>query len=252
MNVLPPLALALLLPLAAHADNGEKTPETTPAGAPTSPGTAALALGASALQTDAPPDALDIYLVGFHPLKGDPNHQIEAHHFCRQLNEDLAQCALYDGNTKESNLTGIEYIISERLFATLPDEERPFWHPHNGEILSGQLIAPGLPDVAETELMHRKINSYGKTWHTWDTSHGAALPLGEPELAWSFSRLGEARPELIQRRDQALGVNTEAKRELRQDLVPLARPQAGVDALKGRFGRPTETIPGVVEAGGGG
>jgi hypothetical protein len=42
----------------------------------------------------------------------------------------------------DANLIGIEYILSERLFETLPDDEKPSWHPHNYEILSGQLAAP--------------------------------------------------------------------------------------------------------------
>jgi hypothetical protein len=153
-------------------------------------------MGATAVERDAPTDALDIYLVGFHPMKDDPQHQFEAHHFCQQVNEDFAQCALYDGNTAEANLNGIEYIISERLFESLPLDERQYWHPHNGEILSGQLVAPGLPEIADKELMQSKMNSYGKTWHTWNTGHGNqggdAMPLGEPALAWSFNRFGEA------------------------------------------------------------
>jgi hypothetical protein len=222
-----------------------------PAGHPETTKSRVLEAGAAALQTDAPPDSLDVYLVGFHPLKDDPEHQVEAHHFCRQVNEDLMQCALFDGNTAAASLTGIEYIISGRLFATLPAEEQRYWHPHNGEILSGQLVAPGLPDVAEKAMLRTKMNSYGKTWHTWDTSHGAApggsLPLGEPALAWSFSRLSEIRPDLQEARDRRMGIDTEAKRQERQDLVPLVHPQAGVDALKGRFSRPTQPIPGVVD-----
>ena len=46
-------------------------------------------------------------------------------------------------------MNGVEYIISEKLFETLPSEEKKYWHPHNGEILSGQLVAPGIPKMAE-------------------------------------------------------------------------------------------------------
>jgi hypothetical protein len=211
-----------------------------------------LEAGAAVLQPDAAPRSLDIYLVGFHPMKDDPNHQVEAHHFCHQVNEDLAQCALFDGNTADANLTGIEYIVSERLYERLPTAEKPYWHPHNGEILSGQLVAPGIPAVAEMALMRKKMNSYGKTWHTWDTSHGKGgdrLPLGAPALAWSFNRDGEARPGLVEARDRRTGVDTATKRAERQDLIPLAHPQGGVDALEGRFGRPTAPIPGVVDKG---
>ncbi|MDX6752194.1 OBAP family protein [Geminicoccaceae bacterium 1502E] len=184
-------------------------------------------------------------------MKADPAHQVEAHHFCRQVNEDFAQCALCDGNTADANLTGLEYIISARLFERLSAEERQYWHPHNGEILSGQLVAPGLPELAEHELMQGKMNSYGKTWHTWNTSPGdgtgQSLPLGEPALAWSFNRLGEARTGLVESRDQRMSISTEERRRSRQDLLPSARPQAGVDALKERFDRPTRPIPGVVD-----
>lgn len=234
---------------------GGAPPVQTPPGADESTRTSLLEVGATALQTDAPADALDIYLVGFHPMKSDPSHQMEAHHFCRQVNEDFAQCALFDGNTAEANLTGVEYIISARLFAALPEEERAFWHPHNGEILSGQLVAPGLPEAAELELMRSKMNSYGKTWHVWDTGNhveaGDRLPFGEPMLAWSFNRFGEAQDALVRARDERLNVDTEARRRARTGLVDLARPQSGVDALEDAFPGPTRPIPGVADAGAG-
>lgn len=241
----------LAVALAACTGSGAVGPAGEAAGGPERAKTEVLEAGAAVLQRDAPPETLDIYLVGFHPLKSDPLHQFEAHHFCRQVNADFMQCALYDGNTAKAHLNGIEYIISQRLFERLPADERQYWHPHNGEILSGQLVAPGLPEVADHALMKSKMNSYGKTWHTWNTTHGAggdlALPLGAPRLAWSFNRFGEARSGLIERRDQQMDINTEERRRARQDLVPLAEPQSGVDALKGAFPGPTRPIPGVID-----
>ncbi len=251
-NVRRTIGAALLVAgLAACTGSGTTAPNTEPAGEAKTPRTRALEAGAVAMQRDAPPDALDVYLVGFHPLKADPHHQLEAHHFCRQVNEDFAQCALFDGNTTGANLNGIEYIISERLFERLPAAEKRYWHPHNGEILSGQLVAPGLPAAADHALMKAKMNSYGKTWHTWNTEkHGAegaaSLPLGEPAVAWSFNRFGEARQALIDERDRKMDIDTEKLRQARQDLVPLAHPQVGVDALKGKFSGTTRPIPGVI------
>ena len=218
-------------------------------GAPKSPSTIALETGARILQSNTPLRPFDVYLVGFHPMKAHPAMQMEAHHYCHQVNEDFAQCTLFDTNTSNARLNGIEYIISARLFNTLPAAERAFWHPHNGEILSGQLVAPGIPAVAEQALMRSKMNSYGKTWHVWNTGHeGMApdqLPLGPAQLAWSFNRDGEALPSLVEKRDRRLGVSTAAIRARRAELQALAAPQAGVDDLKGRFGRPTRDIPGV-------
>jgi hypothetical protein len=226
-------------------------PKTAPPGESKSPKTRGLEAGAKLLQGKGPLNRFDVYLDGFHPLKDQPNVQMEAHHFCRQVNEDFAQCALFDGNTPSANLNGIEYIISEKLFNTLPAGERQYWHPHNGEILSGQLIAPGIPDAAEHALMKSKMNSYGKTWHLWHTGGAGQaadkLPLGPPMLAWSFNRDGEIDPKLLQERDDAMKANTAAKRKQRADLGPLASPQSGVDDLKGKFGRPTTDIPGVID-----
>jgi hypothetical protein len=146
--------------------------------------TKVLETGANAVQDLTPVKQIGVYLVGFHPMKDDPSHQMEAHHYCNQVNEDFAQCVLFDGNTKQANLNGVEYIVSEKTYGTLPEGERKYWHPHNYEILSGQLVAPGLPDAAEKAFMAKKMNSYGKTFHFWMTDRGDQLPMGDPHLAW--------------------------------------------------------------------
>lgn len=216
----------------------------TPPGVEKSPTTRALEAGAKVLQRNRPVAGFDIYLVGFHPMKEHPEQQFEAHHYCHQMNEDFAQCVLFDGNSRKANLHGVEYIISAKLFETLPAEERQFWHPHNGEILSGQLMAPGIPKAAEKALMKTKMNSYGKTWHVWNTGSDA-LPLGPPMLAWSFNRDGEAMPGLVESRDRKMKLDTAQARQQRSDLRSLAKPQSGVDDLKDKFARPTSDIPGV-------
>lgn len=160
--------------------------------------------------------------------------------------------ALFDGNTPDANLIGVEYIVSEAVFDGLPEDEKAYWHPHNYEILTGSLIAPGLPAVAETALMKRLLNSYGKTWHTWHTGRhdlggGHTLPLGEPMLMWSFNRDGEADPRLEEHRADAMGLDPAATRERRADLAAEAHPQRGVDRLRDRFPGSTP-VEGVSEA----
>jgi hypothetical protein len=226
-------------------------PDTILAGEEKTAKTRVLELGAKLLQGKSPLKPFDIYLVGFHPMKDSPEDQMEAHHYCHQVNEDFAQCVLFDDNTEEANLNGIEYIISEKLFAALPEAERKYWHPHNGEILTGQLVAPGIPKAAEKELMKGKMNSYGKTWHVWNTGYegnpGDKRPLGAPMLGWSFNRDGEAIPGLVEKRDKKLKLNSSEERRRRADLEQFARPQSGVDDLKGKFARPTKDIPGVID-----
>src|SRR5450830_1132639 len=109
------LAAALGWPLLASAQH-DSPPSVGPAGAPKS-------AKAQALEGAAPMRGFDIYLVGFHPMKDAPELQMEAHHWCHQRNEDFAQCILFDGNTADANMNGVEYIISEKAFALLPEAE---------------------------------------------------------------------------------------------------------------------------------
>lgn len=53
----------------------------TPAGAGKRTWLAALEQGANLLQTTAPLKNFDVYVVGFHCAKGEPDFQMEAHHF---------------------------------------------------------------------------------------------------------------------------------------------------------------------------
>ena len=223
-----------------------------PAGEDKSGWLAVLEQGANVLQQTGPMSGFDVYVVGLHCAKDHPDMQMEAHHYCRVVNDDLLQCVLFDGNTAHANLIGIEYIVSERMFDTLPEAEREYWHPHNYEILSGQLAAPGLPAVAEKALMKQLMNSYGKTWHTWHTGRhddrpGDALPMGEAMLMWSFNRDGEADEALHLNRDEAMRLDTMAKRDHRHDLVELAHPQHGVDDMRDQF-TGTTPVEGVVNA----
>lgn len=230
----------LVLLVCAACDRNTSPPPLRPDGPPKQTDTKVLAMGAEALQSFDPTKAFDVYLDGFHVMKDRPDLMMEAHHYCHAQNEELMQCVIFDGNTAEANLIGVEYIIADTLFEKLPADEKPLWHPHNYEILSGTLVAPGLPDVAERAFLAKKINSYGKTWHIWDTGHvghpgASSLPTGQPLLAWSFNADGEMPDTMRADRDARLHVDTAHKREDRRELARRARPQAGVDALAEQF-----------------
>jgi hypothetical protein len=214
--------------------------EAAPAGEDKKADTKLLEKGAEVLQDLSPIRSFDHYLNGFHVMKDDVRLHMEAHHYCKGMNEEFTQCVIFDGNTKDANMIGLEYIVSQRLFESLPEEEKKSWHPHNYEILSGQLVLPGVPEVAERRALEKKINSYGKTWHVWDTGHvghpsAQKLPVGTPLLAWSYNRDGEAPPGLVEDRDRRMHIDTAAKRRERAALAEHAVPQAGVDELKAKL-----------------
>lgn len=146
--------------------------------------------GAELLQRKSPVRAISAYLDGFHFYNGNMNAQMEAHHYVTQLSDDLYQAIIYDGNTPDAKIMGVEYIISAKLFKTLPAEEKRLWHGHQHEVKSGTLIAPGIPAAAEKELMEKLVNTYGKTIHTWHTDQERNLPVGSPMIMMAFTKDG--------------------------------------------------------------
>ena len=217
--------LAALALLACGGGNTESNVDTP--GAEKSGKSKALETGAELLQAKSPLAAINAYLDGFHFYNGNINAQMEAHHYVSQLNEDVHQAIIYDGNTRDAKIMGIEYIISARLFATLPEEEKKLWHSHHYEVKSGELIAPGIPEVAEYELMEKLVSTYGKTIHTWHTDQERTLPLGSPMIMMGFTKDGQLNPELVQARDKRFNVSTAEKRENRKNIPdPKVDPMA--------------------------
>ena len=192
-----------------------------------------LGMGADLLQSDGPIGAINMYLNGFHFYADNMGRQIEAHHYCTHVNEDFFQCVIYDGNSASARLIGVEYIVSERIFKTLPDDEKTLWHSHRHETTSGELVMPGIPQAVQNMAMAELASTYGKTWHTWQIDREASLPLGIPQLMMGFTADGQLRREMIEARDKTLGVSTAEARKARRDLAQSAPPpDPGADAWK--------------------
>lgn len=125
---------------------------------------------------------------------------------------------------------GVEYIVSEKLFAPLPPAEKSLWHSHVHEVKSGQLIAPCILEVAEKELMKKLVTTYGKTWHTWHTWHtdiDKQLPLGVPQLMMGFTADGQNDAAMVVARDQRFGIDSAEKRKQREEIpAPTIDPAA--------------------------
>lgn len=164
--------------------------------------TQVLEAGAEVLQGEGPINAIHAHVCEFHFYADDMKRQVRAHHYCAHRNENVLQCVIYESHDKGARLIGIEYIISEELFNGLPEEEKKLWHSHRYEVMSGQLVAPGIPEVAETELMKKLVTTYGKTWHTWQVDRGDKLPLGLPKLMMGFTADGQGNPEMVMARDK--------------------------------------------------
>ena len=175
--------------------------------------------GADMLQDKTPLRLFNTYLDGFHFYNGNINAQMEAHHYVSQLNNDVYQAVIFDGNGKDAKLMGVEYIITAELFETLPEEEKKLWHSHHYEVKSATLVAPGIPARAELELMEKLVSTYGKTIHTWHTDQQQRLPLGAPMVMMGFTKDGQIHPQLVKERDKRFKISTAEKKKQRENIA---------------------------------
>lgn len=183
-------------------------------------------------ESKTPIEGFHLYLCAFHIAKKDPKFQIEAHHYCSMVSEEVHQCVIFDKVGEKARILGVEYIISDKLYRDLPDAEKKYYHPHTYEILSGQLIAPEMPEGEEKKLMAGLVTTWGKTWHTWPDPK-TALPMGEPLLMWSITKDKQLDPALLEARDRRLKISTPKVRKRRASLgrVPQIDPPKSVDDL---------------------
>jgi hypothetical protein len=207
----------------------EQKSEVPVPGGPLTTKSRVLDTGADLLQSKKPIDAMSEFLNGFHFYANDMGRQVEANHFCTHLNEDFHQCVIYDSDQANAKLLGIEYIVSERVFVSLPDDEKKLWHSHNYEVKSGELVAPRVPNVAEHSFMEALVTTYGKTWHCWQIDRDHNFPFGIPQLMMGFTQDGQANSPMVQERDRRFGISSEQQKKDRND-IPMPKVQAGANS----------------------
>ncbi len=221
--------LLLLLVIAAGCGGKNSGSQVTSPGDSINAKDRVLNTGADLLQDKTPLRHFDAYLDGFHFYNGNINAQMEAHHYVSQLNDDLYQAIIFDGNGKDAKLMGVEYIITASAFKTLSEEEKKLWHSHHHEVKSGSLIAPGIPKIAEHELMEKLVSTYGKTIHTWHTDQQRGLPVGSPMIMMGFTKDGQLDKKLLSDRDKRFKVSTEEAKKNRAD-IPMPELVPGANA----------------------
>lgn len=186
----------------------------------------------------APLSSVHAHLNAFHVYAGEPTRAVEAHHYCAHLTDSVRQCLLYDSSSSSARLIGIEYMITPKLYETLPQEERRLWHSHVFEVKSGMLVMPrpnGAPEAAwavgEDAAMRGIVELYGKVYHLWQVDRGDQVPLGEPQLMMSLTEEGAKRvpdfEEKLKVRDEREGIDSKEKMERRKGIKePEIHPDA--------------------------
>ncbi|RFU75853.1 duf1264 domain-containing protein [Trichoderma arundinaceum] len=183
-----------------------------------------LSTGAALTQDFKPVKNICAHLNAFHAYADDPKRFVETNHYCGHLNDEVRQCVLYDSPDSDARIIGIEYMITPRLYESLPSDERRLWHSHVYEVKSGMLVMPNriVPqavwELAEKREMENIITLYGKVYHLWQTDRGDKLPLGEPKLMTSFTADGQLDFAKVEERDKRFQTDYKEKREGRKNI----------------------------------
>jgi hypothetical protein len=103
-------------------------------------------------------------------------------HFCKPNDKILMVCQLYDSNSPNATLIGVEYVITADAYKNLPDREKPNWHYHRIEFASNR-ADPKFPQLSEQQqnaTLKKMAESYGKVIITWNPNDQA--PVFPPQV----------------------------------------------------------------------
>ena len=93
-------------------------------------------------------------------------------HFCKPNDKIMMVCQLYDSNSPNATLIGVEYMIITDAYAQLPAREKPNWHYHKEEFAPDRADPkfPQLNEQQQNATLKKLEESYGKIVLTWNPS----------------------------------------------------------------------------------
>jgi hypothetical protein len=98
-------------------------------------------------------------------------------HFCKPNDKIMMVCQLYDSNSPNATLIGVEYMITADAYKNIPDRDKPNWHYHKEEFTPNR-ADPKLPMLSEQQqnaTMKTLAESYGKVIITWNPNDKAPI-----------------------------------------------------------------------------
>ena len=107
---------------------------------------------------------------------------LRVEHFCKPHDRVMMVCQLYDSNSANATLIGIEYIITQEQYDSLPNREKPYWHAHREE-LRPERADPRMPELSPEQAqaeMAKMFPTWGKVIITWIPSDD--LPSFPPQV----------------------------------------------------------------------
>jgi uncharacterized protein DUF1264 len=108
------------------------------------------------------------HLTAIRHVFDDPSLRVQ--HYCKPSDKIVLVCQLYDSNKPNATMIGVEYIITQDQYNSLPDREKPYWHAHRVQFAPHR-ADPQMPDLTPEQakaVMAKLAPTWGKVIITWN------------------------------------------------------------------------------------
>jgi hypothetical protein len=104
-----------------------------------------------------------------------------AHHCCKDVSGGLTECQLYDSDSADAKLVGVEVIMSPETHKTFSPAEKARWHYHEPEMPKVTATLPDFSPEEAAKVVKKLEGTYGKVYLLWDPGTGQPA-VGQPSL----------------------------------------------------------------------
>lgn len=131
------------------------------------------------VQVSRPHEGFTLHIDAEKHFPGDEKRI--AHHYCKQVWGELTECQLFDSDSADARLVGVELVVPADTYNQFNVAERAYWHYHKEEIPKVNAKLPDLSADEAAKVAKSLEETYGKIYLLWDPGKGDE-PLGEPSL----------------------------------------------------------------------
>ena len=124
-----------------------------------------------------PNDGFTLHIDAKKHFPGKPD--MIAHHYCKGVAGGLTECQLYDSDSSDAKLVGVEVIVGPDMYKSFDATEKTQWHYHKDEIPKVDAKLPDLTEEEAAKVVKSIEDTYGKIYILWDPGKGDQ-PVGKP------------------------------------------------------------------------
>jgi len=127
-----------------------------------------------------PSEGWSLHIDALMHFPGKPN--AVAHHWCKgNLAGGLIECQLYDSDSANARLVGVEAVVPASAYKKFTTSERALWHYHKTEIPKVKATLPDLSAEEAAKVAKSLEETYGKIYLLWDPTK-QTMPTGRPSI----------------------------------------------------------------------